>query len=513
MGLFSKLLGRIETRSTGANDYLGDWGLFGPAGFADSGVQISESNALICSTVWACVSVIAQTISTLPVHVVARSDGAKQYDHPLHKLLTESPNEFMTPAIFRETFLANALLWGGGYAAITRDELGNANGLYPVRSSDVRPNRRAGVLSFSVRVGNNTYELAPDQILFLLGWTLDGITPISPIRSGSQTVGLAVAMERYAAKAFSGANVGGILQTPPMNPDAMKNFVESWKRNYVGLDAAFKVAVMPDPMKFIPTTLKPQEGQLIEARQAQVIEICRMWKVPPSMLGLLEKSSYSSLEQQNMSFLQQTILPWLVKLEQELNLKCFLERERPLLEVHFNADAMLRASTQERYAAYQVGRQAGFLTVNDIRRKEGLPPVAGGDVLLQPLNMTPVGSQPDKNAARAILEDTLRRVLTKESKALVRAAKRHKDDPAEFRRAAATFYDSHAELVARTVGAPFKAAGVTVDPKTYAERHVAESRAKLENIQPEEIEDWPECRAAAIAEELLNGDDPHAAAA
>ena len=391
MGLLSRIFGRTETRS--APDYLPQsFGMFGGGSYNDTGVSITESNALICSAVWACVSIIGQTISTLPMHVIRRSDGEKLYDHPLHRALSISPNPFMTPAVFREALMTNALLWGGAGAAVARDGAGHVEALYPLRASDVRPVRRAGSLIYEARVGSNLYELTPDQIVYLLGWSMDGVTPMSPVRSGTQAIALDVAMGRYAAKAFGGGNIGGILQMPKMSDDAMNAFIESWRKNYIGIDNAFRVAALPDPMKFVPTTMNPETAQMTEARKNQVLEVARYYKVPPHMLGLLDKgSSFSSVEQANMVFAQQTIAPWCVKLEQELGSKGLLESERGDLEVRFNLDGLLRASTTERYTAFQTGRQGGWLSINDIRRKESLPPIEGGDGYLEPLNMTPVG--------------------------------------------------------------------------------------------------------------------------
>lgn len=528
MGFLSKLL-RLETRAAPSAYLPTSFGGVNLGAFADTGVQIHEGNALINSTVWACVSIIAQTISTLPVHVIDRESGEKQYDHPLFKVLTQSPNPFMTPTTFREVLLTNALLHGGSYAAIERDPLGHVAALYPLRSPDVKPKRENGMLVFECRVGSSTFMLRPDQIVYLLGWSLDGISPVSPVKAGSQAIGLSVAMERYAAKAFSGGNIGGILKTPPMNDDAMKAFITSWKNNYVGIDNAFKVAVLPDPMSFIPTSMDPEKGQMTQAREAQVIEICRYWKVPPSMLGVLSKASYASLEQQNLAFFQQTILPWIVKLEQELALKCFLEVEKPALEIKFNADSLLRASTQERYTAYQTGRQGGWLSINDIRRKEGLPPVDGGDSYLSPLNMTPVNTpglpapqnqqeqdeeqeedETDTDAARALIEDAARRVLTKETKAVTRAAKKHAAKPEEFRAWADDWYAKHQPLVARVFTAPIKAAGLKTTPDTYATQHCEESRkAVLSAIELGNVDDLADefetIRPGDIAGALLEG--------
>lgn len=510
------MFGRNETRSAGGDYLPAQIGLFGPSGYNDTGVQITESNALICSAVWSCVSIISQTISTLPVHVVRRNGGEKQYEHPLYKLLATQPNEFMTPSAFKEAFLNNALLYGGAWAVVERDESGSVAAFYPLKSGDVTPTRRAGVLLFEVRIGSKLFTFTQDQVVNLLGWTMDGVTPISPVRSGAQALGLSVAMERYAGKAFSGGNIGGILQTPPMSKEAMTDFITSWREKYTGVDNAFKVAVLPDPMKFIPTTMKPQEGQLVEARQAIVLDVCRIWKVPPSMLGVMDKASYASLEQQNMSFFQQTILPWLVKLEQAFSLVGFLERERPELELKFNADALLRTTTAERYSAYMQGRQGGWLSINDVRRKEGLPPVENGDALLTPLNMTPVNG-PAASASRGLLESTVKRFVTKEAKAIQRAAKKYEGQPAELRAWAATFYRDHETLVADALVPVLKAAGLTVDARSAASRHCSAGATRIgsaidQKLSADELVADVEDRAAELVDELTTGKEPYATA-
>jgi HK97 family phage portal protein len=518
MGFLSKMFGRTETRAA-VGDYLpGSVGIFGAAGFNDSGIAVTEANAVTCSAVWACVQIVSQAVASLPAHVITRDTGEKQYDHAVAKLLAE-PNEYMTAAVFRETLLANALLWGFGIAAIVRDELGIPISLYPLRSSDTRPIRTpAGELLYQTNVAGKTHYLTPDQVLYLPGLSLDGITALSPITSARQTIGLALAMDRYAAKVFSnGGNVGGILKVPPMNDGAMKSFVASWRANYTGIDNALKVAVLPDGYDFKQTSMDPERGQMTASRTHQVLEVARYFRVPPHMLGVLDKASYASIEMQNLEFYQNTIQPHVTKLEQEANRKLLLEREKPRLEIRLNMDAMLRSTTQDRYTAYQKGRQGGWLSINDIRRKEGLPPVEGGDALLQPLNMTPVNGPapkpaPDKTAARSLIEDAARRLLVKEGKALTRAAKKFAGKPAELRQWAETWYAGHRALVARILAPAIRAAGLDTEPDEYAAEHCAESVRQISAAieaagTAEDISDeWEAIRPAQIVDSLFDED-------
>jgi HK97 family phage portal protein len=512
MGLLKRLFGR--GREERAHDYLpASAGIFAVGGFNDSGVVVTESNALTCSAVWACAQIIAEAVANLPAHVLRREDNAKLYDHPVATLLHREPNPYMTAFTCRSAFMLNALLWGAAYAVVERDVLGVPTALYPVLSSLTRPFRTpGGALLYQTIVGGQSHFLTPDQVLFMPGLSLDGITGLNTVAHARQTVGTTLAMERYAAKLFgSGGNVGGILKTPPMKEDALKAFVMSWRENYAGIENAFKVAVLPDGYDFKQTSMDPERGQMTQARTNQVLEVARFFRVPPHMLGIMDKASYASIEQTNLEFYQHAVQGWVTKFEQESNRKLLLEREKPTHEVKLNMDAMLRSSTQERYAAHATAINAGFLTVNEARAKENLPPVEGGDVLRVPLNMGPAADnkpQPDKAAARALIEDAARRVLTKEAKALARLHKKHHVNPTEFRQAWAGFYRTHIPLVARVMAVALQAAGLSITPDDYAAQHVTESTRQLEQgFTIEQLEDWPDVRAAEIADSLTRGGD------
>jgi HK97 family phage portal protein len=460
-------------------------GIFTAGGRSDAGVHVDELTALTASAVFACVNVISNAVASLPIHVKHKDEGTEQRDHPVYRLLHDSPNEFMTAATFREALMVNLLLWGNAYAYIERDELGNATALYPLRSAVTLPVRfNGGLLQYRTIVGTSIRYLNPDQVFHVMGLTLDGITGLSPIAQARQSVGLSLALEKFAARFFSnGGNMGGILSTPPMKEEALTNFVASWKKNYTGPDNAFKVAFLPDGYKFTQTTTEPEKAQALEARINQVREIARIFRVPPHKIGDLERATFSNIEQQSIEFMQDTVQPWAVKWEQEANRKLFLEREKPSLEVRFNLDALLRADTAARYAAYNVGKQGGWLTTNEIRRREGLPPVEGGDTLLQPLNMGPTNptpgngaaAEPQPTAARALIEDAARRILTKEAKAIARAAKKFSGKPSDLKGWADTFYAAHAGLVARTFAAPLAAAKLSVTSEEFAREHCAAS--------------------------------------
>jgi HK97 family phage portal protein len=541
MGLLQRLFGRSNDEKrmsfqgggwqpTNPNwqpsDYLPPTiGIFNAVGRSDAGIVVDEYSALTASAVYACVSVIANTIGTLPIHVQKKDQAEKVIDHPVYRLLHDEPNELMTSVVFRETMMLNLLLWGHCNAFIEKDPQGIPVALYPLRSAVTRPIRMFGQLLYLTQVGTTMMYLTPDQVFSVVNLTLDGITPISPIMEARQSVGLSLALERFAAKFFgNGSNVGGILTLPPgMKPEAVENFVASWKKKYAGPDNALKIGLLPPDYKFTPTSTDPEKAQALQARVNQIREIARIYRVPLHKVGDLERGTFSNIEFQSREFVSDCLQPWCVKWEQEANRKLFLEREKPSLEVKFDLDGLLRADIAARNAAYMQGRQGGWLTVNEIREKEGLPPVAGGDSLLQPLNMTPIGGggaltapTPPKSdvddqapASRALIIDAAQRVLTKESKAFARAAKKFVGHPDELRAWADNFYTAHADLVTRAMTASFKAAAIGLAPTDYAKRHCADSiRAIGAAIDAgatadDVIDEWETTRPAEIADQVL----------
>jgi HK97 family phage portal protein len=520
MGPLGRLFRHIETRAVATfRDRLhamGQPGLSYLSTGSDTGIRVTEQVALTAAAVWSAVQLISSTVSTLPVHVMKRRDGGKDYDHPVYRLLADEPNEFMTAPVWRECQMLNLLLWGNSFSAIERDEMFRPTALLPLRSDCTRVARVNGKLVYQTSVGGTAYTLRPDQVLHVMGMSLDGISGLPPIQYHAQTVGLSLATAKFASKFFSNAgNLGGILSTPPMSDEALKKFAVDWRNKNVGLDNALRVGVLPDGYKFTPTSTDPEKGQMLATRVFQIREIARIYRVPAHMLGDTEKASYASLEIQSAEFYSQCIQPWCVKLEHEMARKLLLESERPTLEVRFNLDSSLRATARERFAAHVQATGAPFATTNEARAKEGLPPIKGGDDLLRPLNMAPPGAAapakqpPAANpAARSLIEDAARRLLTKESKALARSAKKHAGKPDEFGAWADDFYSRHRELVAATVTAPFAAAAVPTTPDDYAARHCDESRAAAiaafaAGTTDDLTDTWEAMRPHDVAEQLL----------
>lgn len=459
-------------------------------GSSVAGVEVNAQSALFADAVWACVSVIADAIAGLPVHIKNVDTGDKAKAHPIARLLRNEPNPEMTAASFRTALMVNLLLHGAAYAFVERVG-GQAVGLYPLQSANTYPARQNSKLQYVTLIDGKQHVLRPEQVIAITGLTFDGITGLSPVRYAAKQIGLSLVASTFAEKAFaSGGNLGGLIETPPITPEAQSSFLESWRRNHAGIDNALKVAALPTGWKFTPTSTTPDKAQLLDTRIHQVRVIARIFKVPLHMIGDLERATFSNIEHQAIEFQQRTILPHINRLEQELTRKLLRDDEQDTLAVSFNLDSLLRADTKSRYEAHNMGLQGGWLTRNEVRRMEDLPPIDDGDTPLVPLNMGPAsatgGGDPATKAKRdaagpeavqAVIQDATARLRTKEVNALTRAMKKHGSDQAAVAAWINDFYADHETLATRTL-AP--AASLThADPATMAAAHCDESRQAI----------------------------------
>ena len=245
---------------------------------------------------------------------------------------------------------------------------------------------KTGAISYQVNTTQGQQVLKPAEVLHVLGMTLDGIRGVSPVTLARESIGGAIAELKHGQSFFkNGANLSGVLQHPGhLGPEAAETLRKSWREKYSGTDNAGKIAVLEEGMTFQPVALSNKDSQWLESRQVTVLDVARIFGVPPALLGHLEKASYSSQEAQNLEFLTHSLRPWLTRIEQAI--------ERSLLAdanvyVEFTTGDLLRTNLKDRYDAYRTALAAGFMTVNEVRKLENLPAVEGGDTLFRPLNM------------------------------------------------------------------------------------------------------------------------------
>ena len=356
------------------------------------------------TAVYACVRILSEAVAGLPLHIYRyRADGGKERipKHPLYHLLHDEPNPEMTSFVFRETLMSHLLLWGNAYAQVVRNGRGQAVALYPLLPSKMEVSRAAnGELLYTYyrdadETGMNPkggyITLRRDEVLHIPGLGFDGLIGYSPIAMAKNAIGMSLATEEYGASFFAnGANPGGVLEHPGVIKD-IGRVKESWNTAYQGNGNAHKIAVLEEGMKFQAIGIPPEQAQFLETRKFQINEIARIYRVPPHMVGDLEKSSFSNIEQQSLEFVKYTLDPWVVRWEQSLQQSLILPSEKPSLFIRFNLDGLLRGDYQSRMNGYAVGRQNGWMSANDIRELEDMnriPAVEGGDLYLVNGNMT-----------------------------------------------------------------------------------------------------------------------------
>ena len=364
-------------------------------GGTNAGKLVNESTAMQTSAVYACVRILAEAVASLPLHVYRRTDdGGKEHHRrpPLFPLLHAAPNPEMTSFVFRETLMSHLLLWGNAYAQIIRNGHGRPTALYPLLPDRVRVERdTSGELVYFYYGEHGQAKLGRDDILHIPGLGFDGLIGYSPIAMAKNAIGMALATEEYGAKFFAnGANPGGVLEHPSTIKD-IQRVKDSWSANYGGSGNAHRIAVLEEGMKFSSIGIPPEQAQFLQTRKFQLNEIARIFRVPPHMVGDLDKSSFSNIEQQSLEFVKYTLDPWVVRWEQALEQALLLPGERRHLFVKFNVNGLLRGDYQSRMAGYATARQNGWMSANDIRELEDLnriPAELGGDLYLVNGSMT-----------------------------------------------------------------------------------------------------------------------------
>ena len=374
-------------------------------GGSTSGKSVTERSAMQMTAVYSCVRILAEAIAGLPLHLYRYTpDGSKvkAVDHPLYLLLHDEPNPEMSSFVFRETLMTHLLLWGNAYAQIIRNGKGEIVALYPLMPNRMSVDRdKHGQLYYTYTRASDeaptmngmTVLLPPSDVLHIPGLGFDGLVGYSPIAMAKNAIGLAIATEEYGAKFFAnGAAPSGVLEHPGTIKDPSR-VREAWMSQFGGSANSGKVAVLEEGMKYTPISISPEQAQFLETRKFQINEIARIFRIPPHMVGDLEKSSFSNIEQQSLEFVKYTLDPWVIRWEQSIQRSLLSKDEKAMYFVKFNLEGLLRGDYQSRMNGYAIGRQNGWMSANDIRELENLdriPAEAGGDLYLVNGNMLPM---------------------------------------------------------------------------------------------------------------------------
>lgn len=356
--------------------------------------SVSEEKALTIDAVYACVNLYARTLASMPLILYEKGPNGKQraLNHPLYNLLHDEPNPNMSSHTFRKIMEASLKLYGNAYAHIEYDKNWQVKALWPFSPNCVTPKRdlKSGELYYDcILFDGSAKRLRAYEIIHIPGLGFDGISGRSPICQFAETMGLSLEIKNYGRNFFkNGARPSGILEHPgQLSEQAQKRLERKFEQRYGGTENTGKTMLLEEGMTYKAVGVPPEEAQFLEARKYGVNEIARIYGVPPHMIADLEHATYTNIESQDINFAKHSILPECVNWEQELARKLLTAKDRERYEIEFNMEGLVRGDLQSRYQAYAIGRQWGFLTADDIRAKENMGNVDGGDTTYTPLNM------------------------------------------------------------------------------------------------------------------------------
>ncbi|EMZ5188572.1 TPA: phage portal protein [Yersinia enterocolitica] len=380
-------------------------------GTSSSGKVVTADKVIQLAAAWACVRLISESVSTLPLKLYKRMpDGSRgtATDHPLYPVLCRSPNSEMTPSRFMLMLVASICLRGNAF--IEKRIIGNrVISLIPLLPQNMVVKRLDnGQLEYTYTENGKKRVIPVKTMMHIRGFGLDGMCGLMPMNTGRDVFGSAMAIEESAAKVFeNGMQNSGFLSSKAALKDNQREALRKSISAFTGSKNAGKVMVLEADLTYQSVTMNPEDAQMLESRAFSIEEICRWFRVPPFMVGHMTKQSSwaSSVEGMNLLFLSNTLRPLLVNIEQEI-VRCLLAGDEDYF-AEFSVEGLLRADSAGRSAYYTTALQNGWMNRNDVRRLENLPPIPGGDIYTVQLNLVALEDLKSHNAvvkAKAITE-------------------------------------------------------------------------------------------------------------
>ncbi len=359
-----------------------------------AGMDVTAETAMASSALFAAVALLTESVAGLPLVMYKKqADGNAMWadDHPLYPLLTDAPNDMMNSLEFTETMMLHLLLSGNCYAYLNRmtTDGGRIRDITPIMPGMVYVLRdlKLNTLSYIITFPDGSQaNVAKDKIFHIRDLSMDGIMGKSRVQRCREAIGLALATEKWSSMLFgNGARPSGILSSPQnLKPEQMEMLKSSWKDAHGG-DNALGVAVMDGDMKFSTLAMKNTDAQFLETRKFQILEISRIYRVPPHMIGDLEHATFSNIEHQSIEFVKYSLSPWIKRWEKAIKNQ-LLPKNSPYY-FKFNFEGLLRGDTETRYASYGISLQNGWKSVNEVRKLEDLNPIPGGDTYHKAVNL------------------------------------------------------------------------------------------------------------------------------
>lgn len=375
-----------------------------------TGVSVTSETAMRATTMWACGKILSESIGMLPIAAFepkGENNAVQIRDHPVASLLARKPNADMDGQEMIEAGQLNLGLAGNAYH-FRDDSGGEPVSLYPIPSGRVVPqrNRETREISYRVLEDGVWSDYPREKIWHVKGFGSDGLVGLSPIGVAREAFGLALATEEFQARFFKeGARPSATVSMPQfLKPDQRTEAREIIQQLLGGLENAHKVHLLEGGMKLEPWGLPLEDLQFVELRRFQIEEICRLFRIPPHMVGELSKATFSNIEQMSLEFVVFTLMPWLTRWERSAGRWLLSAKDqRKGIFLRFNFDALLRADSQGRAQLFASALQNGWMSRNEVRAKENLNRVDGLDDYTVQVNLTPVDmlGSVQENAAAA----------------------------------------------------------------------------------------------------------------
>lgn len=404
MKTLSGWLQKSSTPDWGTLERYMAWAFGG--GASASGIVVNPQTAMQSAAVYSCVKVLAESIGMLPMNVYKRVGNTRtlQLTHPLQSILHDCPNDWMTSVEFWEMMVVSLALRGNAFAYVNRTTGGRVVELLPLHPDMVRVNMGTNwTMEYQITMPDSTFQtFGAGEILHIRGLTFNGWMGISPIAYARESIGLALATEKFGGQLFrNGAKMGGVLEHPgKLSKDAYDRLKGSFDEAHSG-ENAHKTALLEEGMKWSKVSMTADDSQFLDTRKYQRSEIAAIFRVPPHMIGDLEKATFSNIEQQSLEFINYSLMPWLTRIEKAIKRDLMTATERRELHCKFNVSALLRGDAAARSALYHNGILDGWMTRNEARNSESemgdiFNPLEGLDLPLMPLNMTDGTDDPDE---------------------------------------------------------------------------------------------------------------------
>jgi len=365
--------------------------------------SFDTDKALTLTAVWCAIRLLSESVSSLPISVYTkRNNGDKLEDtkSPIYKLIKYKPNYYQNKITFFEFIMLSICTDGNGYAQIVRNNSGTPVQLLCIDPEKVTVVVNNNELFYQVNDGR---VLDSADMLHIKTITDDGITGLSPIDQCAKALKWSESLEEFGSTFFSnGAKPSSILQTDrALSDTALQRLKNSFNNNYGNLKNSNSTIVLEEGLSFKPISISPEQAQFLSSRQFSIEEVARIFNVPPHLLKDLSKSSFNNIEMQNQEFLTFTLMPYITRIEEEMNLKLFRTNELGKTFVEFNVNGLLRGDVKSRTEAYKTAITNGYMSINEVRQKENMNSIEGGDKHFMQMNMTTidkVGEDADTNS-------------------------------------------------------------------------------------------------------------------